>query len=84
VWPDWVRYDNQREGTSVKELPMEGWDRRRVSGIVKPCSEANTISRDTDALQALSKIRETMQAVWGLPLGIVCFSIISARDVLLD
>jgi Zn-dependent protease/CBS domain-containing protein len=44
---------------SVKELPQEEWDRRRVSDIVKPCSEADTVSPDTDALNAFSKIRAT-------------------------
>jgi len=44
---------------NVKSLPKEEWDRRHVSEIVMPCNEANTVSPDTDALSALSKIRET-------------------------
>jgi CBS domain-containing protein len=43
----------------VKEIPKEQWDRHQVSEIITPCSEANTISPDTDALSALSKIRAT-------------------------
>jgi Zn-dependent protease/CBS domain-containing protein len=43
----------------VRGLPKEEWDRRRVSEVAKPCSEANTIGPDTDALKALTKIRDT-------------------------
>ena len=43
----------------VKDLPKEEWDQHHVSEVVKPCSAANTVSPDTDAMKALSKIRET-------------------------
>jgi len=44
---------------NVKDVPKEEWEHHRVSEIVKPCSDANTVGPNTDALNALSKIRET-------------------------
>ena len=43
----------------VKSIPKEEWDWHRVAEVIEPCSGANTVSPDTDALEALSKIRET-------------------------
>jgi len=42
----------------VKNLAREEWDRHRVAELVKPCAASNTVSPNTDALEALSKIRE--------------------------
>jgi Zn-dependent protease/CBS domain-containing protein len=67
---------------NVKELPKEEWDRRHVSDIVKPCSEANTVSPDTDALNALSKIRETGASGLLVTERNHLLAIISPRDVL--
>ncbi len=38
----------------VKELPREEWTRQTVGSITEPCSAANTVSPDTDALEALA------------------------------
>ncbi len=38
----------------VKELPREEWTRQTVGAITEPCSAANTVSPDTDALEALA------------------------------
>jgi Zn-dependent protease/CBS domain-containing protein len=43
----------------VKDIPKEEWDRHSVSEVIRPCSEANTVGPDTDALKAFSRIRET-------------------------
>jgi Zn-dependent protease/CBS domain-containing protein len=47
-------------GTSeVKQIPREEWDRHTVREIAKPVTAANTIAPETDALNALAKMRET-------------------------
>ena len=43
----------------VKELPREEWSRHSVRDVAAPCSEENTISPRTDALQALSLMNRT-------------------------
>ena len=43
----------------VKEMPREEWSRRVVEDVVVPCSGENTISPQTDALQALSLMSST-------------------------
>jgi Zn-dependent protease/CBS domain-containing protein len=43
----------------VKELPREEWSRHAVGDIVASCSDENTISPQTDALQALSLMNRT-------------------------
>jgi len=42
----------------VSQIPREEWERHHVEEIVHPCAANNTVSSDTDALQALNKIRE--------------------------
>jgi Zn-dependent protease/CBS domain-containing protein len=42
----------------IKQIPKEEWMWHRVEEVTKPCSEANTVSPDTDALKVLSKMRE--------------------------
>jgi Zn-dependent protease/CBS domain-containing protein len=43
----------------VKQVPREEWDRHTVQEIAKPCSAANTVDPNTDALQVFSKMQET-------------------------
>jgi Zn-dependent protease/predicted transcriptional regulator len=43
----------------VKELPRDQWSRHAVRDVMAPCSDANTISPRTDALQALSLMNRT-------------------------
>ncbi len=42
----------------VKQIPKTEWTGHRVEEVTEPCSEANTVSPDTDALKVLSKMRE--------------------------
>ncbi len=44
---------------TVRDVPREEWDDRRVSEIVEPCSERNTIDPDADALKALSRMNRS-------------------------
>jgi len=43
----------------VKEIPKEDWKLRKVEDIVRPCSDENTVSIDTDAMDALSKMYQS-------------------------
>jgi Zn-dependent protease/CBS domain-containing protein len=42
--------------SDVKAVPRGEWDQHRVGEVVKPCSDANTVEADTDAMKALSKM----------------------------
>ena len=41
----------------VKEVPREKWDWVRVQEIMEPCTPANTIAPDADAMVALTRMR---------------------------
>jgi Zn-dependent protease/CBS domain-containing protein len=43
----------------VKELAREEWNRRTVRDVLIPCSEENSVSSQTDAMQALSLMHRT-------------------------
>jgi Zn-dependent protease len=43
----------------IKELPREQWATHKVSEILQPCSEENTISPEADAMKALSLMNST-------------------------
>ena len=40
----------------IKEIPHEQWDERTVEEIVEPCSEENTVSPETGAIEALKRM----------------------------
>jgi Zn-dependent protease/predicted transcriptional regulator len=42
----------------VKALSQEEWERQTVGDLAQPCSEENTIEPDTDAVEALSRMRQ--------------------------
>lgn len=43
----------------IKELPKEQWHQRTVKDIARPCSEENTIAADTDAVKAISAMKNS-------------------------
>ena len=43
----------------IKEIPRDEWPRRTVGEVARLCSVENTISPDTDAVKALSKMSRT-------------------------
>jgi Zn-dependent protease/predicted transcriptional regulator len=43
----------------IKEVPREEWDQKRVGDLKNPCSGENTLSADTDAVEALSLMNRT-------------------------
>jgi CBS-domain-containing membrane protein len=66
----------------LKEVPREEWDRRHVSEVTKPCSTANTIGPDADALQAFSKIQENGSGALFVTERNHLLATVSPRDVL--
>jgi Zn-dependent protease/CBS domain-containing protein len=38
----------------LKQVPPEEWDRQSVGAVAEPCGPENTVSPDTDAMEALS------------------------------
>jgi Zn-dependent protease/CBS domain-containing protein len=43
----------------VKQIPKSEWGSHRVEEVTEPCSEANTVTPETDALKVLSKMRDS-------------------------
>jgi Zn-dependent protease/CBS domain-containing protein len=68
--------------SEVRDLPREEWDRHRVAEVVKPCSEFNIVSPDTDALTALTKIRESGASRLLVTEHNHLLAMVSTRDVL--
>jgi Zn-dependent protease len=66
----------------VSEVGEDQWDRRTVAEIMEPCSEDNTISPETDTLEAMTKMQRTGRS----PLLVVdrghLVGILSLRDLL--
>ena len=66
----------------VGEVGEDQWGRRTVAEIMEPCSEENTISPETDALEAMTKMQRTGRS----PLLVVdrgqLVGILSLRDLL--
>lgn len=46
----------------VTQLPREQWPLRRVGEIARPCSPDNTISRDADAMDALTRMSRSQSS----------------------
>ena len=47
--------------SGVKKVPREEWNRHTVQEVLQPCGPDNTISPDTDAVDALAKISQSGQ-----------------------
>ncbi|MFH1260291.1 MAG: site-2 protease family protein [Elusimicrobiota bacterium] len=43
----------------IKQIPRQDWKERKVQDLLTPCSSANSISIDTDAMKALSIMTKT-------------------------
>lgn len=66
----------------IKELPKEQWATRKVSEIVRPCSEQNTISPKADATDALSLMNSTGNSRLMVVEGTKLLGVISLKDML--
>lgn len=45
--------------SEVRDLPREEWDSRHVGEVARPCSPKDTVTPDTDAMNAMQKLEET-------------------------
>ncbi|RJR41390.1 MAG: CBS domain-containing protein [Deltaproteobacteria bacterium] len=43
----------------VKEVPREEWGRETIGRLAAPCSSENTVTPDTDAIEALARMNQT-------------------------
>jgi predicted transcriptional regulator len=66
----------------IKQLPKEQWATRKVSEIVQPCSEQNTISPKDDAMEALSLMNSTGNSRLMVVEGNILLGVISLKDML--
>ncbi len=68
-------------GSEVKQVPKSEWEQVRVAEVAKPCTGANTIEPDADALKALEKIRETEGKGLLVTERNRLLAIVAARDI---
>lgn len=66
----------------IKELSRENWATSRVSDIIKPCSEVNTILPDADSMKALSLMNRTGNSRLMVIEGNKLLGMISLKDML--
>jgi len=66
----------------VRRLPKDEWDRHRVGELAKPCSATNTVSPDTDAMQALSKLQQAGGGSLLVTERNHLLAVVSPRDVI--
>jgi CBS domain-containing protein len=66
----------------VKQIPPEEWSGHTVREIAKPVSEANMITPDTDALNALAKMRDAGTSGLMVTDHGRLLAIVSLRDLL--
>lgn len=66
----------------VKEVPQGEWDQHTVGEVLKPCSSENTISPDTDAMDALSTMNRTRNSRLMVVEGDHLVGIIALKDLL--
>ncbi|RJR47625.1 MAG: CBS domain-containing protein [Deltaproteobacteria bacterium] len=66
----------------VKEVPRERWSQETIRELVSPCSEENTISPETDAVQALALINRTGNSRLLVVEGNQLVGILTLRDLM--
>lgn len=66
----------------VRSLKPEEWDGHTVAELVKPCSAENTVTPDTDAIQALAKLQHTGGTNLFVTERNHLLAIVSPRDVI--
>jgi Zn-dependent protease/CBS domain-containing protein len=82
VVADGDRLEGCVNAQDIKQIPREEWDQHQVEEIVKPPSTVNTIGPDTDALNALSKMRESGASGLLVAEHEHLLAIVSLKDVL--
>jgi Zn-dependent protease/CBS domain-containing protein len=66
----------------AKQTPRDEWDRHKVEEMLTPCSDANTIDADTDAVKALSIMSRTGNSRLMVTEGDRLVGIIALKDML--
>ena len=66
----------------VKELPREKWLNTKVADISSGCAAENTVSRDTDAMKALSLMNSTANTRLMVLDGNNLVGIVTLKDLL--
>ncbi len=66
----------------VKETPREEWGTTRIRDVVHPRSEENTITRDTDAMEALTSMNQTGNSRLMVADGDRVVGVIALKDLL--
>ncbi len=66
----------------VKEVPREKWDWTRVRDLASGCSEENTLSPDTDAMEALTRMRRYHASRLMVVEGGTLVGILSLKDLM--
>lgn len=68
--------------SALKSIPREEWPQHQVSELQEPCSEANSISIDADAVKALSQMTSTNKSRLVVVEGDQLRGIIALKDML--
>jgi len=66
----------------LREIPRSEWGERRVEDHLVPCSDANTISADSDAVKALSVMSRTGNSRLMITEGDRLVGIVALKDLL--
>ncbi len=66
----------------VRELPREEWDRQTVGSIAVACSPENTVTPDTDAIEALARMSRTGASRLMVVEGDQLVGILALKDLL--
>lgn len=68
--------------SKVKEIPREMWGNKTVGELARTCSRDNTVSRSTDAMEALKIINRTRNSRIMVTDGARLVGIITLKDLL--
>lgn len=66
----------------VKEVDRQEWNSKTVGDIAVDCNDGNTLSPDTDAVDALAKMRKTGQSRMMVVRGEELVGVIALKDML--
>lgn len=60
----------------IREVPRDEWDRQTVGSVAEPCADGNTVTPETDVIDALRRMHQNKQSrlivvADGKPVGIL-------------
>jgi predicted transcriptional regulator len=81
-----VVQDEQLKGCvstrQIKQTDREKWGRTTVQEVLEPCTEENTIDPDSDAVEALSAMRQNKTSRLLVSRGGRLMGVIALKDML--